>query len=269
MLFERIAKAMPAAARAFDADQHTRRIGRVHVAVLSKSEAIERIVDDVHARRPRLVGFCNAHTVNLAAHDEQLVDALRTFLVLNDGVGVDLASRLLYGRPFPDNLVGTDFVPRLLDASQHELTIFLLGSAEGVANKAAAALQKRYPRHRIVGTHHGFFTDAEGDRIVRAIASASPDLILIGMGQPRQELWAREKLAQLPAVTMCVGAFLEFTAGTVRRAPLWMRSVGLEWLFRLALEPRRLGHRYVRGNLEFVARLLRDYARQRSSGRQP
>jgi len=217
--------------------------------------------------RPQLVGFCNAHTVNLAAHDDDFATALASFLMFNDGIGVDLASRLLYGRPFPSNLVGTDFVPALLDAAPFELRIFLLGSSAEVVAKASATLQALYPSHSVVGTHHGFFSPDESESVVSKIQAAAPELVLVGMGQPRQELWSVQNLATLPALTMCVGALLEFTAGTVPRAPQWMRSARSEWLYRLALEPRRLARRYLIGNVEFMGRVFRDYARQRRSSR--
>lgn len=244
-----------------------RQIGRVGVCVLDRSTALERIFGAVRSSTPQLVSFCNAHTVNLAANDGEFATALRSFLLLNDGIGVDLASRILFGRAFPNNLVGTDFVPALLDAVPFELRIYLLGSSAAVVTKAAAALAALHPRHAIVGTHDGFFSSGESDGIAAEIKAASPDLVLVGMGQPLQELWSLQNLSAVPAVTMCVGALFEFTAGAIPRAPAWMRSTRLEWLYRLALEPRRLGRRYVIGNVEFMVRVFRDYAMQRRSSR--
>jgi alpha-1,3-mannosyltransferase len=239
----------------------------VRVHVFDRSTAIAHILEGIQSGAAQLAGFCNAHTVNIAERDEQFATALRSFLMLNDGVGVDLASVMLYGRPFPSNLVGTDFVPALLDAAKSDLRIFLLGSSASVVAKAGSVMQDRYPRHAIVGTHHGFFAANESQAVVAAIRAASPNLVLVGMGQPRQELWSLKYLAREPVATLCVGALLEFTAGSVPRAPDWIRSARLEWLYRLALEPRRLGRRYLIGNIEFIVRLFRDYANQRRSSR--
>ena len=235
-----------------------RRIGNVDVHVLRRAEAIALILEKVERRTPQLVAFCNAHTVNLAARDGELARILNSGLVLNDGVGVDMASRLLHGAPFPDNLAGTDFTPALLAAASRPLRLFLIGSAPGVAERAAAELRKSCP-HQIVGTHHGFFSAGEEAEIAERIARAEPDLILAGMGQPRQEVWASAWFERFPAVTMCVGAFLDFAAGAVPRAPLWVRRSRLEWAYRLFLEPRRLARRYLIGNAAFLLRMGRDY----------
>ena len=239
-----------------------RKIGRVKIEVLPRDAAIELIRAAFKSGRPRLIGFCNAHTVNLAARNDEFATALQSFTILNDGVGVDVASRVLYGEAFPTNLVGTDFVPDLLEATS-SLRVFLLGSATAVSERALAVLQERYKQHNFVGAHHGFFAASEDETVVAKIRKAAPDLILVGMGQPRQEVWSQDNLCDIPAVTMCVGALLEFSAGSVPRAPSWVRTARLEWAYRLVLEPRRLGKRYLIGNFEFIARVLRDRASQR------
>jgi alpha-1,3-mannosyltransferase len=248
--------------------QGLRRIGRVSIGVWERDAAIEQILADFACGQPRIVAFCNAHTVNLAAADEGLASVLGMAMVLNDGVGVDLASRLLYGEPFPSKLAGTDFVPALLKAAKTDLRIFLLGSKAGVAERAAVALRRLYPRHTVVGTHQGFFSRQEEEEVCRWMVETRPNLILVGMGQPQQEFWATRNFQKFAAVTMCVGAFLDFAAGTVPRAPLWLREIRLEWTYRLAHEPRRLWRRYLIGNFEFMLRLLHDRAtRPRSSRR--
>jgi N-acetylglucosaminyldiphosphoundecaprenol N-acetyl-beta-D-mannosaminyltransferase/alpha-1,3-mannosyltransferase len=233
-----------------------RAIGRVEVDVVTGDAAVARILAGVAERRPSMVSFCNAHTVNLAARSEALVAALAPSMVLNDGIGVDLASRLLHGAQFPENLNGTDFTPRLLRSAPAPLRVYLLGSAPGVAEIAAARLGSAFPQHRFVGTHHGFFTAADEERVAAAIAAAEPDLILVGMGQPRQEIWAAANFRRFAAVTMCIGAFLDFSAGNVARAPDWLRRMRAEWVYRLAQEPRRLAGRYLVGNGLFLMRTL-------------
>jgi alpha-1,3-mannosyltransferase len=249
------------------ADQPKQRsIGRVRIDVLTWDAAIEQIIADIQSRTPTFVTFCNAHSVNLAQKDDAFAAALAKAKVLNDGVGVDLASRLLYGEPFPANLCGTDFVPAILSASPSSLRLFLIGSAAGVGERAGEALAKLGPGHKVVGAHHGFFAADEEEEVRATIATADPNLVLVGMGQPRQELWASRNFEHFPAVTMCVGALLEFAAGTVPRAPRWMRTARIEWVHRLICEPRRLWRRYLVGNVEFVARVLRERKRSRAQG---
>jgi len=233
-------------------------IGRVPIRVIHRDQAIRAIHDQIKARTPSFVTFGNAHTVNLAQDDGEFAAALASAMVLNDGVGVDLASRLLHGSAFPSNLAGTDFVPSILDSSPSRLRLFLLGSAPGVAEKAAAKLSRLGPGHDIVGTHDGFFKPDEERGVRDRIEAAGPNLILVGMGQPRQELWASRNFADFEATTMCVGALFEFVAGTVPRAPQWMRSARIEWVHRLAHEPKRLWRRYLVGNVKFMARVFRE-----------
>ncbi len=233
-----------------------RRIGDIVVESVDGSAAVARIESAVAAHTPLVVAFCNAHSVNLARHDAALVQSLEGALVLNDGIGVDLASRLLYGAPFPENLNGTDFTSRVLADIARPLRIFLIGGRPGVAEQAGDILGARYPRHMIVGVRDGYFATDARDSIFDEVAAAQPDLVLAAMGQPIQELWAAEYVARGPGVVMCIGAYLDFVAGVVPRAPTLVRTLRAEWLFRLAIEPRRLARRYLIGNFVFLAHVI-------------
>jgi alpha-1,3-mannosyltransferase len=229
-----------------------RRIGNIRVNVIARSQAIARIRSHLARRDPLTVAFCNAHTVNTARVDPAFARAMQSALVLNDGIGIDIASRMLFGRPFPDNLNGTDLVPALLEAEERPLRLFLLGSAPGVAERAACAIRRRFPAHIIVGLHHGRFATSEEEAVVSEIIAARPDLLLVGMGHPRQEIWAARFAGRIGAVVMCIGAYLDFAAGIVPRAPMWMRRARIEWVYRLLQEPRRLAGRYLLGNVAFL-----------------
>jgi alpha-1,3-mannosyltransferase len=233
-----------------------RRIGHVDVDVLDRTTATDLVLEAAAARRPLTVAFCNAHTVNLASCDPQLRNALQGAVVLNDGIGVDLASKLIFGSPFPDNLNGTDFIPHVLASAREPLRLFLLGGEEGVAEAAARTIQARYPGVEVAGTMHGFFNDAESPTIVRRISDSGANLVLVALGQPRQELWAARHGRDLPAPVLCVGALLDFLAERVPRAPEMIRKLRFEWAFRLANEPRRLASRYLLGNVSFLRRAL-------------
>lgn len=218
---------------------------------------IEQFMQDAP---PALVAFANAHTLNLASSDASYRKVLQqATAVLNDGTGLALAARL-HGKRFPENLNGTDFTPALLHLSaERGWRVFLLGAAPGVAEDAAQRLQRSVPGLTIAGWHHGFFGRAEDDQISIAIRAAAADVVLVGMGNPLQEQWLAANLPATGArLGLAVGAFLDFTAQRVPRAPVWMRSLGIEWIWRLAHEPRRLWRRYVVGNPIFLWRAARD-----------
>lgn len=173
-------------------------------------------------------------------------------LVLADGAPIVLASRLL-GRPLPERVAGSDLVPQLFEAARNRcpLKVYLLGGMPGVAERAARAIAERWPQVEVVGTASpavGFERDPQQNAALLAdIAAAAPELLLVGLGAPKQELWVYEHRQAIAArVALCIGATIDFLAGQRKRAPRWMRRCGLEWLYRALGEPRRLGRRYAR-----------------------
>jgi N-acetylglucosaminyldiphosphoundecaprenol N-acetyl-beta-D-mannosaminyltransferase len=144
------------------------------------------------------------------------------------------------------------------------LRVFLLGAAPGVAQRAAENIHEHWPNVDVVGIYSpplGFETDpAENNRILKMIAEADPQLLLIGLGAPKQELWVERHANQLQArVALCVGATIDFLAGEKARSPLWMRRMGLEWFHRLATEPSRLAKRYLRDAWIFPQLVWREW----------
>lgn len=235
-----------------------RRILGISVASLSRDEAVSLLSGFIRDKTFTKVGFLNAHNANVACSDKEFAAALDDFLVLADGIGVDIAARWLYGAPFPANLNGTDFVPALLTAADKPLTVALLGATRENAERAAARLGEIAPQHRFVVIHDGFFTAQEEPDIIAALAALRPDILLVAMGVPRQEFWiARNLRPEHCTVPIAVGALLDFLSGSVPRAPAWMRRMRLEWLFRLIIEPGRLWRRYIVGNPLFLLRVLR------------
>lgn len=232
-------------------------VGPLDVPDLGRVEALATVERALRGGPPVRIAFCNANMMLMALTRPRFAEMLRGFLVLNDGIGMDLCSRLFTGRPFRDNLNGTDFTPDVLRLGGPGLRVYLLGGAPGTAEAAAARLASQYPAHRIVGARDGFFRDDEAADVAEAVARAEPDLLLVGMGNPRQEEFIAAAGARLPVpVVMAVGAFLDFTAGNVVRAPAVVRAVRAEWLFRLAQEPRRLGRRYTLDLVAFLWRIL-------------
>lgn len=232
-----------------------RRIGRLSIAVCNRDQAKHRILASAAAGEPLMVAFANAHSVNLASSDASFRAAMDEALVLNDGFGVDIASKALFGVPFPNNLNGTDFVPEMLAGATSPLRLFLIGGRPGIAERAADTIVKRFVGVKIVGTGSGFFNRNEEETQVSRIVESGANMVLVAMGQPLQEEWAQRHWRSLSAPCLCVGALFDFLAGEVPRAPPVVRRLRLEWAYRLLQEPRRLAKRYLIGNLAFVGRL--------------
>lgn len=164
----------------------------------------------------------------------------RADLCVPDGVGLLLAARLL-GKKLPQRVTGSDGVPLIAERAAREgWRLFLLGAAEGVAEKAASVLQSRYPALQIAGTYSGSPSGDEEDAIVERVNASGADLLFVAYGAPKQDEWIARNLPRLNVkMAMGVGGTFDFIAGIVPRAPMWMRRYGLEWLYRLYLEPSR------------------------------
>ncbi len=235
----------------------------ISVASIGWDQAISLLTQLLRERRFTKISFLNAHNANIATDDPAFAEALEDFLVLPDGVGVDMAAKLLYGAPFPANLNGTDFVPAFLQACTRPLTVALLGAKRVNAEAASRKLRQLTPQHRFVVIHDGYFSPAEEPEVVGRIAALRPDILLVAMGVPRQELWIARNIDQRHCtLPVAVGALLDFLSESVPRAPAWMRRLRLEWVFRLMIEPGRLWRRYILGNPLFLWRIMR----QRLSG---
>ncbi|HEV3321213.1 MAG TPA: WecB/TagA/CpsF family glycosyltransferase [Solirubrobacteraceae bacterium] len=240
----------------------------VDVNQLTAEQALTAIDHGADRGTCQMLAYVNAHTLNLAVRDQDLRGALnRSALVLNDGFGVGLAARMR-GERFPENLNGSDFTVKLLElAAANGWRVFLLGGEPGVAETAAERLTERIDGLHIAGTCHGF-TDESDDLLAQRVRDAGAAMLIVAFGSPRQEIWIDRNLAAAGArIGVGVGAFLDFSAGKVVRAPRWMNVLGIEWCFRLAQEPRRLWRRYILGNPIFLLRAWRD--RHRSPLAQP
>jgi exopolysaccharide biosynthesis WecB/TagA/CpsF family protein len=231
----------------------------VPLARLSPEAALAEAARLYDAGGPATIFHANTHTLNSAFRDPSYREVLRRAdLVLNDGKGTVIAG-LLLGPRFPADMNGNFFTPLLLEvAARHAWPVYLLGAAPGVAARAAGLLRERMPRLEIVGTGDGYFPAARDAEVADSIRRSGAGLLLVGMGNPRQERWLDDHLGRTGArLGGGVGAFFDFQTGTVPRAPGWMNRIGLEWLHRLALEPRRMWRRYLLGNPLFVGRVLR------------
>ena len=243
------------------------RVLGIRIDRLTCDALIESVSDMVASGTRRKVAYANIHVLNVAWSDPDLRQILNdTDLVYCDGYGVLLGARLL-GYRLPDRMTGADWIYPFCERSASTgISIYLLGSAQGVAERAADRLLELYPSLRIVGTHHGYLHDTP-EASAAAIADVNavhPDILLVGMGTPLQEKWIAAHRSELNVpVCWSVGALFDYVAGMVPRGPRWMLDNGLEWLYRLYLEPRRLGYRYLVGNPLFFWRVLK----QRMAGK--
>lgn len=242
---------------------------------LDHDEAIDTIEAYVSSRRPRQVATVNLDFLRIAHEEPAFAEMLRSAdLTLADGMPLVWASRLA-GAPLPQRVAGVDLVDAICDrGSSLGWSVFLLGAAPGVAQAASAAILQRHPGLRIAGVYSppvGEWDDLEEKRIRDQIAEAQPDVLLVALGAPRQDIWISQNKARLGVpVSVGVGCTFDVMCGDKLRAPRWMQRLGLEWLFRLTTEPGRLWRRYLSdvpifGRLMFSALHSRFSRRERGS----
>ncbi len=230
----------------------------VPVETLSREQAVQMVLENIKFGKHEKYAFLNAHGANIAHVDPEFHNVLNHFTVLSDGIGLDLASRILYGETFPANLNGTDFIPTLLSQLEDGAHVALLGAQNGVAERAISKLETRYDNLRFSFVHDGYFGAEQEHAILEKLSQNKPDVLLVAFGNPRQEKWIAEHITPEFANTVFgVGALFDFIAERVPRAPQFLISMRLEWLYRLALEPGRMWRRYILGNPAFLMRVLK------------
>jgi N-acetylglucosaminyldiphosphoundecaprenol N-acetyl-beta-D-mannosaminyltransferase len=212
------------------------------------------------------------HTVLLQEHEGLRAAYQYADLILADGHPLVWASRLV-GKPLPERVPGSDLVPQTFTAANNEqqaLRVYLLGAAPGVADRAAANMAQQWPYLQTVGTYSpplGFEKNpVECEQILERIAAAQPDLLVVGLGAPKQECWVHAHRERIQAkVALCVGATIDFLAGEKKRAPRWMQRCGVEWLHRMLSEPRRLVKRYAKDAWVFPQLVWQQWCRRSPS----
>lgn len=223
-------------------------------------EAIHRIADKLDKRQQELVYFVNADCLNKVFIDKDYYNILiNNKMNLPDGSGISLAAKML-GSAIKENVNGTDMLPHLCRfALRNEYRIYLLGAAPGVAMRMKTRLELRYPGILICGTSHGYFDfDTQADNVIEDINVRKTDILLVAFGAPLQERFIHENKDRIDAPVMIgVGGLFDFYSGRIARAPLWMRQIGMEWVFRLLMEPKRMWKRYIIGNPMFLYRVYR------------
>lgn len=219
-------------------------------------------------RSRKRVMYANAHVLNQSVE----VPALRRILgdadlVYCDGYGVRVAARAL-GVEEPHRMTGADWVWGLASICEADgISLYLLGSEPGAAREAARRLRRWHPDLDVVGAHHGYFEadTPHNDRVLEDINASRPNILLVGMGSPKQELWVDRYADRLDVdILWTVGALFDYVSGRVPRAPRWVADNGLEWIFRLGIEPQRMWRRYLLGNPVFLSRVVAETRRRRA-----
>lgn len=225
---------------------------------ITMQQAVGQIQNAIHSNHSSSFFFVNAHCINVARNDEEY----RMILQQNqynyaDGTGMTLAAKC-FGIHMVDNVNGTDMFP-LLCRELHisGTSMYLLGATPDRLEALIKNINTQYPTLQIAGHHHGYFDWNDNPQIIDDIRKSKPDVLLVAMGVPIQEKWIHKHAKQLgvPAI-LGVGGLFDFYSGAIPRAPVWMRRIGMEWLFRLYQEPARLWKRYLIGNITFLTEVI-------------
>jgi N-acetylglucosaminyldiphosphoundecaprenol N-acetyl-beta-D-mannosaminyltransferase len=243
------------------------RVLGVPLTAQTYASGTSRLIEAAASHEPLRAHFCTVHSLVEASRDPALLGVFESAdMVAMDGVPLVWVARHR-GRRSAERVCGPDTMLTVCDEGRRSgLRHFLLGGAPGVAETLADRLSTQFPGLTIVGTLSPPFralTDAEDAALVAEVNATSPDVVWIGLGSPKQEFWAASHAAAIPAVLLPVGAAFDFHSGRIRRAPRWMQRTGLEWLFRLAMDPRRLLGRYVVTNSKFVVGIAREEVARR------
>ena len=232
----------------------------------ARAEMVYWIADRAQSRTRTQIAFLNAHCDNLARANWKYRDTLRSVdALLPDGSGVALAAKL-EGRELGENLNGTDlFGPLCRCLAFRKIPVFFLGGRPEVVRKTAEVAQARFAGLKIAGYHHGYFAPREEDAVLEAINRSGARLVFVAFGVPDQDVWISRVKNRLNApVVIGVGGLFDFVSGRIPRAPAWMRRLGVEWLYRLKCEPKRMWRRYLVGNAAFLSNAVRHAIGQRS-----
>ena len=234
---------------------------KTNINVTNMTDTLRYLTDNLEELRGKYICVSNVHTTVMSYEDEAYRNIQNSAaMVLPDGKPLSVVSRMR-GFKEAQKVSGPDLMPEMFRLSEEKgYTHYFYGSTDETLDKLKEALLVKYPKLKIVGMYSPPFrplTKEEDGEIIRQINDTSPDFIWIGLGAPKQEQWMYAHRDKLCGVMLGVGAGFDFHAGTVKRAPIWMQKCGLEWLYRLTQDPKRLFKRYVVTNTKFLWLILK------------
>lgn len=234
----------------------TNRILGVNIAITNMQEAVNLIVSQIDELRGEFICLSNVHTTVMAKKSEDYRKVQNSaFMALPDGSPLSLVQRMR-GYKEAKAVPGPDLMPALWKETEHtEISHYFYGSTPETIEALEASLKKNYPGLKIAGVESPPFrplTEEEDAEVIRRINASGASIVWVGLGAPKQEEWMYRHKGKINAVMLGVGAGFDFHAGTVKRAPEWMRNHYLEWLYRLMQDPKRLWKRYVETNIKFI-----------------
>lgn len=238
----------------------------VEIYPFKERELIDYCINAVCDQQKKIIMYVNIHVLNLVYKDRTLTASLQSAdRVYCDGEGVRWGAKIL-GQNLPLRTTGADWIYDLCSNCQKlNYSIFFLGDKPTIAEKAAEVLGRQYPGLKIVGTADGYFNteNEENEKRIKMINDSNADIVLVGLGTPLQENWIVQNSSRINKATLwAVGGLFGYIAGEEKRAPEFMTKNGLEWMFRLLVNPQRLFGRYVLGNPIFLLRVLKERFRK-------
>ena len=215
----------------------------VPISKVTMDEAVEKVSEFMHSESLHAIYTPNPEIVMLAKGNKDFLETIKKAdLVVPDGIGVVIGSRLQKGERLKERVAGYDLVQNTMKrAVEEDYKYFFFGSKPGVAEEAAEKMRQTYPGIQIVGTRDGYFQKEDEPSIIEAINASGANILLVALGAPKQEMWIEEHRNQLPHIKVAigVGGSLDGMAGRVKRAPIAFQKLGLEWFYRLLKQPTR------------------------------
>lgn len=238
----------------------------IPISNISMEDALKLVMSKVQDNSlHHEIHFVNAHCINTANRDGEYRKILQSSsAIFPDGSGIRLAGKILK-QPIQDNVNGTDLFPVLCkELAKQKKRVFLLGAKPGTTARVYRWIVQHAGNMTIAGYHHGYFDEKHWARVIQAINDSRADILLVAMGVPKQEKWIRKNLVYTQvSVAMGVGGLFDFYSGNISRAPKLLRKMGMEWIWRLLMEPRRMWRRYILGNFIFLFEVVKEKSRLR------
>ncbi|WP_197914092.1 WecB/TagA/CpsF family glycosyltransferase [Listeria sp. PSOL-1] len=230
----------------------------------TKEESVRRLCGFIEDRKMIQHVVINANKINLMQTDTELQKIVNSAPIINaDGMSVVWAARLLKYN-IKERVTGIDLFEEMVAiCAERGYRPFYFGATEEVVKEVVNKHQEKYPSLKIAGYHHGYFKDSESVQIAEIIKASSADILFVAFSSPKKEYWINQykEIMQVP-VSMGVGGSFDVIAGKTKRAPIWMQKLGLEWFYRLLLEPRRMFKRYLFGNCKFIQLVIKEKVKQ-------